>query len=214
MLRAAMLSPGVKSIVLLLCCTAFPLLAAAGENHCIPIDKAGDHVGKKACIVAHVYDVAEIKGGTRFLDVCAPNVSDAECKFFVVSFPADRKDVGDLTALKGSDIQIRGTLHNYEGRTTIVLSLKRQLHGGDEKFEPNTQLAGSSFSALSSDKPFDDHDRAGDHFSHVSALHTGKRDQMEIDNPNGAIASGGTSSGSSSGSSSSGAQSSVTSKSK
>jgi hypothetical protein len=86
------------------------------------------------CIHAHVYDVIELADGTRFLDVCSPETSDAACHFTIVSLRQDNKEVGSLEVLRGQEIEIRGTVHSFAERAGIILSHQRQLHGGAEKF--------------------------------------------------------------------------------
>ena len=78
--------------------------------------------GKDVCLRAHVYDVQETDTGTRYLDVCAPQVKDDECKFYIVSFQRDEKHVGNLEPLRNADIQISGTVREYHGRAEIVLN--------------------------------------------------------------------------------------------
>ncbi len=56
--------------------------------------QAGQHLNQDVCIRAHVYEVIELADGTRFLDVCSPETSDAACHFTIVSLREDRKEVG------------------------------------------------------------------------------------------------------------------------
>ena len=112
----------------------------AAEKGCITPELAGQHVNKNVCLMAHVYDVIELSDGTRFLDLCSPLTTDAECRFTVVSLKSDREDVGDLEQYRGLDIQLRGTIRPFNMRTEMVLSRERQFHGGSEKFRPNPAL--------------------------------------------------------------------------
>lgn len=96
--------------------------------------------GRDVCVAAHVYQVVELEDGTRFLDICPATVPDADCRFVLLSLPADREEVGDLRRLGGLDIQLRGTLRPMHGRMGIYLSHARQLEGGPEKFRPNARL--------------------------------------------------------------------------
>lgn len=98
------------------------------------------HQNKDVCVAAHVYDVVELADGTRFLDVCGPEMSDDMCRFTVMSANADRKTVGDLGQYREQDIQIRGVVRPFAGRAEILLSDARQFHGGAEKFRPNPAL--------------------------------------------------------------------------
>lgn len=123
-----------------------PLLASAAPRPCHPAAQAAAYTGKDVCIAAHVYDVAELRDGTRFLDTCSPETSDEACRFTIASLPADRRDAGDLNALRGQDIALRGVVHSVNQRSLMYLSNARQLHGGAEKFRPNPALL-SGFSA-------------------------------------------------------------------
>ena len=97
-------------------------------------------VSRDVCVAAHVYQVVELEDGTRFLDVCPATTQDADCRFVLLSLPADREEVGDLRRLSGVDIELRGTLRPMHGRMGIFLSHARQLEGGPEKFRPNARL--------------------------------------------------------------------------
>jgi len=127
----------------------------AGVRPCFDLADAGQHLNQDVCIRAHVYEVIELADGTRFLDVCSPETSDEACHFTVISLRQDRKEVGALQTLTGQEIEIRGTIHSFVGRSGIVLSEARQLHGGAEKFRPNPALM-KGFSAADGKSAFDD----------------------------------------------------------
>ena len=115
--------------------------AASNPKQCISPEEAASHMNKRVCLRAHVYDVQETDGGTRYLDVCAPQVQDADCKLYIVSFKSDEKFVGNLEPLRNVEIEIRGTVRAYHDRAEIVLNDERQLHGGNPRFVPNPALA-------------------------------------------------------------------------
>jgi len=121
---------------------AFMLLCPAivFAKTCYSPEDALAHQNKDVCIAAHVYDVVELADGTRFLDVCSPKTSDDECRFTVMSANEDRKTVGELSQYREQNIQIRGIVRPFGGRTEILLSDARQFHGGAEKFRPNPAL--------------------------------------------------------------------------
>jgi hypothetical protein len=123
-----------------------PAALHAGDRRCFVPDEAVKHLNKDICIFAHVYNVVELADGTRFLDVCSADTGDEDCRFSIVSQAGDRADVGDLNALRDKDIEIRGTVRPFAGRSEIELSHVRQLHGGAEKFRPNPALL-AGFSA-------------------------------------------------------------------
>ncbi|HEX4582223.1 MAG TPA: hypothetical protein VH139_09190 [Acidobacteriaceae bacterium] len=134
----------------------------AAARSCHPASEAARYEGKDICISAHVYDIAQLRDGTRFLDTCSPETSDADCRFTIASLPEDTRDVGDLNALRGKDIELRGTVHSVNDRSLIYLSTARQLHGGTEKFHPNPALL-AGFSAEQGKTPVHDPSLSGNH---------------------------------------------------
>ncbi|MGC2355646.1 MAG: hypothetical protein WA491_06260, partial [Candidatus Acidiferrum sp.] len=48
----------------------------------------------------------------------------------VVVFPADLKKMGDIRQLEGRQIEIKGTIQDYDGRPEIVLRRSQQLGQG------------------------------------------------------------------------------------
>jgi len=115
--------------------------ALAKPKPCLTADQAATMVNKDVCVSAHVYDVVTLPDGTRFLDVCAPDISDDNCRFTIVSLWEDRDDVGELRKYRDMDVQIRGIVRPMHGRAGMVLSHARQFNGGPPKFKPNPVLA-------------------------------------------------------------------------
>lgn len=153
----------------------FLLLAPASllpaAHTCYKPDDAVEHTNKDICITAHVYDVVELADGTRFLDVCSANTPDERCRFTIMSLNADRKDVGELERLRAQDIEIRGIVRPFAGRSEIILSHARQFHGGAEKFRPNPALL-HGFSAEDGRTAFSDPaQRSGHHRSLFTTAH-------------------------------------------
>ena len=154
-------------VLLLLSSAALP----AAARSCHPASDAARYDGKDICVSAHVFDIAQLRDGTRFLDTCSPETSDAECRFTIASLPEDTRDVGDLNGLRGKDIELRGTVHSVNDRSLIYLSTARQLHGGGEKFHPNPALL-AGFSAEQGKTPVHDPSLSGNHhFSVFRATH-------------------------------------------
>jgi hypothetical protein len=122
---------------------------------CYPPDEAAAHAEKDICVAAHVYNVVEAEDGTRYLDVCKPGTADEDCHLAILSMAIDRKDVGELAALREQDIQLRGTVHVFRGQSTLILSHARQFKDGPEKFRPNPTLL-SAFNAGSGQMPIRD----------------------------------------------------------
>jgi hypothetical protein len=151
-------------IIFLLLCSA-----AVAKPACIPAEQALQHMHKNVCVEAHVYRVVDGADGIRFLDVCSPETSDADCHFFIISSTRDKKSVGNLDDLVGRTIQIRGKILPIQGRADMIFRSKEQLHGGKPKFHPNPQLA-KSFSAENGGKGFSTRNGVGGqhgvHFRH------------------------------------------------
>lgn len=131
----------------------------AGKT-CLPIDEAAKQPNKDVCITAHVYALVELADGVRFLDVCPPELPDAQCRFTLLSLPTDREEVGDLRKYRDQDITLRGVVRSTHGRMGMVISHIRQFHGGPEKFRPNPKLL-RDFNAQSDRTPVRDPNLAG-----------------------------------------------------
>jgi hypothetical protein len=107
---------------------------------CVPVSEATQQPNKDVCVAAHVYDVVELKDGTRFLDVCPADLPDADCRFTIISQSEDREAVGELRKYRDQDVHVRGIVRAMHGRMGIQLSHMRQFSGGPEKFRPNPKL--------------------------------------------------------------------------
>jgi hypothetical protein len=141
-------------IALLAAC--MPLLAHAGKPRpCVSAEQAVKMLNKDICVSAHIYDVVELPDGTRFLDVCAPQTPDDQCRFMVVSLPEDRSEVGELKRYRDADVEIRGIVQSMHGRSGMILSHSRQFYGGPPRFKPNPLLA-RGFSADQDRTPIPD----------------------------------------------------------
>jgi hypothetical protein len=133
-----------------------PALAFAGQQKpCVTADEATKLVNKDVCVSAHIYDVAELPDGTRFLDVCSPDTPDEKCRFTIVSLWEDREEVGELRKYRDMNVQVRGIVRPMHGRAGMVLSHARQFYGGPPKFKPNPRLA-HGFNAEQDRPPIND----------------------------------------------------------
>jgi hypothetical protein len=118
-----------------------PALAfASAQKPCVTAEEATKLVNKDVCVTAHIYDVVELPDGTRFLDVCAPETPDDQCRFTIVSLPEDHDDVGELRKYRDMNVQVRGIVRPIHGRAGMMLSHARQFYGGPPKFKPNPKL--------------------------------------------------------------------------
>ena len=113
---------------------------ATHPKPCLTPEDAAKLVKRDVCVDVHVYDVVELSDGTRFLDVCAPDTPDENCRFTIMSIQEDRVDVGELKKYRGADVHVRGIVQAMHGRTGIVVSHSRQFNGGAPKFKPNPML--------------------------------------------------------------------------
>jgi len=96
-------------------------------SHCVSFADASKHVGTTQCVSGTVLHVETGRNGTKFLNFCK---DAAACPFTVVVFPADIKKMGDIRQLEGRQIEIKGTIQDYEGRPEIVLRRSNQLGEG------------------------------------------------------------------------------------
>ena len=93
--------------------------AAQGASvPCVDFHDAGSHTGENGCISGRVVRVFVSRGGNSFLDFCA---DFHNCPFTSVIFSSDRSKFGDLTTLRGHEIQIRGPITVYQGRAEIAI---------------------------------------------------------------------------------------------
>lgn len=112
--------------IFLLVALAWILLAAppAMAADCIPFSEARNHVGETKCVRGTVVQVQEGSKGVTYLDYCANYIL---CPFTVVVFPSDLRQVGDVRQLQGHELEIKGTIREYDGRAEIILHRPQQL---------------------------------------------------------------------------------------
>ena len=138
---ALFVSPALLAIALLL---APPILA--NEPACLTLDELQLRTARDACIAAHVYNVVTVENGTRFLDLCSPETSDAQCRFTVVSYREDHTSAGNLEQLSGRNIEVRGAIEKFGSRYRMILNDDGQLHHRQPRFRPDPRLM-TGFSA-------------------------------------------------------------------
>jgi DNA/RNA endonuclease YhcR with UshA esterase domain len=93
---------------------------------CVSFAEARQHLGTTQCISGTVLHVEDGRDGVKFLNFC----KDKTCPFTVVVFPADLKKMGDIRQLEGRQVEIKGTVQDYDGRAEIVLRRSQQLGEG------------------------------------------------------------------------------------
>jgi len=92
-------------------------------SDCVSFAEVSKHVGATQCVSGTVLHVEDGRNGTKFLNFC----KDKTCPFTVVVFPADLKKMGDIHQLEGRQIEIKGTIQDYDGRAEMVLRHSQQL---------------------------------------------------------------------------------------
>jgi hypothetical protein len=91
---------------------------------CLSFADASKHVGSDQCVSGTVWRVEQGSRGATFLTFCKEAKG---CPFTVVVFPTDIKKVGDIRQLEGRQVEIKGTIQDYEGHAEIVLKRTQQL---------------------------------------------------------------------------------------
>jgi hypothetical protein len=96
-------------------------------SNCVSFAEASKHVGTSACVSGTVLHVEDGRNGVKFLNFCK---EPKACPFTVVVFPADLKKMGDVRQLEGRQVEIKGTIQDYDGRAEIILRRSQQLGEG------------------------------------------------------------------------------------
>lgn len=94
------------------------------DHGCVAFFDANRHIGMNGCVSGTVVHIEDGNDGTTLLNFCDDR---RLCPFTVVVLPGDLKKVGDLSQLEGRQIEIKGTIQDYDGRTQIVLRRTQQL---------------------------------------------------------------------------------------
>ncbi len=93
-------------------------------SNCVSFAEASKHLGSTQCVSGTVLRVEDGGKGATFLNFCKDSKA---CPFTVVVFPGDLKKMGDVRQLEGRQIEIKGTIEDYDGRAEIVLRRSQQL---------------------------------------------------------------------------------------
>lgn len=102
----------------------------SSSSSCVSFAEASKHVGTTQCISGTVLHVEEGSHGVTHLNFCQEAKA---CPFSVVVFPGDLKKMGDIRQLEGHQIEIKGTVQDYDGRSEIILRRSQQL--GESAFK-------------------------------------------------------------------------------
>ncbi|SPE44376.1 Nucleic acid binding, OB-fold, tRNA/helicase-type [Candidatus Sulfotelmatobacter sp. SbA7] len=94
------------------------------KHDCVSFAEASKHLGTTQCVSGTVLHVDDGRDGAKFLNFCKDSKA---CPFTVVVLPSDLKKMGDIRQLEGQQIEIKGTVQDYDGRTGMVLRRSQQL---------------------------------------------------------------------------------------
>jgi DNA/RNA endonuclease YhcR with UshA esterase domain len=94
------------------------------SSNCVAFSDASKYMGTAQCVSGTVLHVEHGSKGATFLTFCKEAKA---CPFTVVVFPTDTKKMGDIRQLEGRQIEIKGTIQDYDGRAQIVLRRTQQL---------------------------------------------------------------------------------------
>ncbi len=98
--------------------------ASSTPPPCVDIRNAGSLVGSSGCVSGLVLRVYSARTGNTFLDFCQDYHS---CPFSSVIFATDKSKFGDLGALQGRRVEIRGDVVSYQSRAEIVIRDPQQV---------------------------------------------------------------------------------------
>ncbi len=98
--------------------------ASIDKQPCVQFSEAGPLVGNTSCVTGRVLKVFTSKSGNTYLDFCEDYRT---CPFSSVIFSQDMAKFGDLPALQGQFVEIRGLVSYYKGRPQIVIRSPEQL---------------------------------------------------------------------------------------
>lgn len=96
----------------------------SAEVPCVDISEAGPIVGNAGCVKGRILKVYTSRAENTFLDFCPDYRS---CPFTAVIFSADRGKFGDLSALVGWMVEIRGAVTSYRNRPEVVIRDPEQI---------------------------------------------------------------------------------------
>lgn len=94
------------------------------EGGCLDFRSAGQHTGENTCVEGRVLRVFTSRSGNTFLDFCADY---RNCPFTSVIFVSAHSEFGNLAALEGRNVEIRGEITSYKGRAEIIIRTPQQI---------------------------------------------------------------------------------------
>jgi hypothetical protein len=122
----------------LIFCTALLLAASAAQAagrqapsgdelkvECIPASRASELIGQYGCVAGRVFRVSASKNGNQSISLCPPR---SPCSFHAAISNHDRKNVGDISYLRGKLVAFVGDVTDFRGHPRIVLRSREQIH--------------------------------------------------------------------------------------
>ncbi len=97
---------------------------SAPQSGCLDLESAAKHTGENSCVAARVLRVFTSRSGNTFLDFCSDY---RQCPFTTIIFASDRSRFGNLSALEGRRVEIRGEITSYKGRAEIIVHHPKQI---------------------------------------------------------------------------------------
>lgn len=98
--------------------------ATVGSGPCFDFHQASSHAGENGCVSGFVLRAFTSKAGNTFLDFCSDYKT---CPFSSVIFASDRNKFGNLEALAGRQVEIRGLITTYNGHAEIIIREPAQI---------------------------------------------------------------------------------------
>jgi hypothetical protein len=98
---------------------------SSGEGGpCLDFHQASSHAGENGCVSGFVLRAFTSKAGNTFLDFCTDYKN---CPFSSVIFASDRNKFGNLEALAGRQVELRGLISTYNGHAEIIIRNPQQI---------------------------------------------------------------------------------------
>jgi hypothetical protein len=94
---------------------------------CVDIRNTSALEGKSGCVAGVVLRIYTARSGNSFLDFCQDYRA---CPFSSVIFAADKSKFGDVEALQGKRVEIRGDVVADQGHAEIILHDPKQVRDG------------------------------------------------------------------------------------
>ncbi len=91
---------------------------------CVDIQQAGSHANEESCVTGRILRVFTSKAGNTFLDFCQDYRA---CPFTSIIFASDRSKFGDVNALQGRQVELRGRIQIYHDQPEIVVKDPSQI---------------------------------------------------------------------------------------